>query len=212
MQDFRNTKLKVLSEEHSAAFQEAVFEAGGSWEFPSKASPDHLNKPFLFVDINLFLTYSDNIDCFEDTKYKEIFFPEPTSKSHIHAELMAQYAEDAKTTDKPWELWEGKNLFNKWVPLPFTPVWETNREYRRKPKTKLIHGVEIPDFDFIPKDGEQYCYPVINSPKLFGEFRYYGGEMDTHLLRHGLCYPYTEEGREAVILHTKAMLGKCDES
>ena len=26
--------------------------------------------------------------------------------AHIHAELMAQYAEDAKQHDKPWELWQ----------------------------------------------------------------------------------------------------------
>lgn len=30
--------------------------------------------------------------------------------AHIHAELMAQYAEDALITDKPWELWEYKPL------------------------------------------------------------------------------------------------------
>lgn len=33
MTDFRNVKLKVLSQEHSAAFQEAVFESGGRWRF-----------------------------------------------------------------------------------------------------------------------------------------------------------------------------------
>ncbi len=26
--------------------------------------------------------------------------------AHIHAELMAQYAEDAKQYDEPWELWQ----------------------------------------------------------------------------------------------------------
>ena len=26
--------------------------------------------------------------------------------AHKHAALMLQYAEDAQTTDKPWELWE----------------------------------------------------------------------------------------------------------
>ena len=25
---------------------------------------------------------------------------------HIHADLMAQYAEDVKQHDKPWELWQ----------------------------------------------------------------------------------------------------------
>lgn len=206
MQDFRNTKLKVLSEEHSAAFQEAVFEAGGSWKFPSRTSPDYLDKLFLFVDSNLFLTHTDDIDWFEDMEYEEIFFPEP-NKGHIHAELMAQYAEDARTTDRPWELWEGKNLFNKWVPLPFTPVWETNREYRRKPKTKLIHGVEIPDISFTPAKCEMYYYPYTRSPELFGEFLCCEVDIDAHLQRQDMCYPYTDEGKEAAILHAKAMLG-----
>ena len=206
MQDFRNTKIEILSKEHSAAFQEAVFEAGGSWEFHSKTSPDYLDKSFLFVDSNLFLTHTDDIDCFENTKYKEIFFPEP-NKGHIHQVLMAQYAEDAKTTDKPWELWEGKNLFNKWVPLPFTPVWETNREYRRKPKTKLIHGVEIPDISFTPTPGERYYMPNIQGVHLFSDLSSSSTRYFDEYSKYGIFYPYTEEGKQAAILHTKAMLG-----
>lgn len=53
---------------------------------------------------------------------------------HIHAKLMEQYAKDALTTDKPWELWEfsinngaeWRDIYNQ------SPSWTTIYTYRRK--------------------------------------------------------------------------------
>jgi hypothetical protein len=36
---------------------------------------------------------------------------------------------------------------------------------------------------------------------------YYSDKNGKHLSTNGLCYPYTEDGRQAATLHTKAMLG-----
>lgn len=53
---------------------------------------------------------------------------------HKHAELMLQYAQDAMTTAKPWELWEGRNTeATEWYTLQTDPAWSKRHEYRRKP-------------------------------------------------------------------------------
>ena len=78
---------------------------------------------------------------------------------HIHAAAMAEYAKDAVETDMPWERWEislgesgdeYRNLFGH-------PEWAVTRKYRRKPKTILINGHEVPEPHRVPlKDGEVY--------------------------------------------------------
>jgi hypothetical protein len=59
-------------------------------------------------------------------------------QGHKHAALMAQYAEDAKTTDKPWELWEFKYGAEGWKDCSGSPFWASEVEYRRKPKQHTI--------------------------------------------------------------------------
>lgn len=55
--------------------------------------------------------------------------------AHIHVNSMLLYAQDAATTDKPWELWEW-SLSNKndWTVCAGHPTWAERRKYRRKPK------------------------------------------------------------------------------
>ena len=74
-------------------------------------------------------------------------------------------------------------------------------------RMKLVHGVEVPDISFTPKKGQRYYFPDTSTPELFGEFYYDGSNADTHFLCHDMCYPSTKKGKEAAILHTKAMLG-----
>jgi hypothetical protein len=58
---------------------------------------------------------------------------------HKHAELMAQYAQDAMTTYKPWVLWEVKPFSDgNWLPLKCSPYWHTDQQYRRIPKQHTI--------------------------------------------------------------------------
>ena len=75
-------------------------------------------------------------------------------------------------------------------------------------KMKLVHGVEVPDISFQPKLNENYYYPNPDNPSLKSNTFYsWGSSDDNHRAKHGLCYPYTVEGKEAAILHAKAMLG-----
>lgn len=124
-------------------------------------------------------------------------------QGHPHAELMAQYAEDAKTSVEPWEFWELKRERGAWTCLRSHPSWIADALYRRKPKMKIVHGVWVPDISFVPKYGERHYYADPICP----DFCMEDSASALHLAENGLCYPYTEEGKQAAILHAKAMLG-----
>ena len=73
---------------------------------------------------------------------------------HIHAELTAQYAQDAMETDKPWERWEFYGRLSEgwsegWMPVEagISTAWWPDVQYRRKPKpyepTLLDQALEL---------------------------------------------------------------------
>ncbi len=64
--------------------------------------------------------------------------------AHIHAELMAQYAEDAKKYNEPWEMWQLGDGFT-WNDCTTHPCWSTFHVYRRKTRTIKIAGYEVPE-------------------------------------------------------------------
>ena len=66
---------------------------------------------------------------------------------HIHAAAMAEYAKDAAETDMPWERWEVSmtESGDEYRNLLGHPDWAVTRKYRRKPKTILINGHEVPE-------------------------------------------------------------------
>lgn len=53
--------------------------------------------------------------------------------AHVHAALMAQYAEDAAETDKPWERWQWQ-INGEWVDFRMDFIWDKDVKYRRKPQ------------------------------------------------------------------------------
>ena len=64
---------------------------------------------------------------------------------HIHAAAMAEYAKDAAETDMPWERWEFSMNSQDYKSLHKHPSWGESNKYRRKPKTILINGHEVPE-------------------------------------------------------------------
>ena len=46
-------------------------------------------------------------------------------EGHIHAKLMAEYAKDAATHEKPWELWQrqANHVSDFWFTLVKHPAW-----------------------------------------------------------------------------------------
>lgn len=132
---------------------------------------------------------------------------EPEHQGHVHYELMAQYVEDAKTHAEPWKFWEFKGHDGIWRDFVLShPAWNSDKVYRRKPKTHSLHGVEIPDLRIEPKNGQEYWYPDPSTAYFVG-FGTHGTESSVHRLANNLCYKHTEQGKQAAVLHAKAMLG-----
>jgi hypothetical protein len=71
---------------------------------------------------------------------------------------------------------------------------------------KVINGLEIPDISFKPNI-EERCYIPAIIPELYRGLCFYRSDMNVHLSDNGMCYPDTKEGKQAAILHAKAMLG-----
>lgn len=78
MTDFCNVKLKVLSPEHSAAFQEAAFDAGVRWEI-SEHMVQKTGAKYLFISDGPYprLTWDDDPLVFENSEREEILFTTP---------------------------------------------------------------------------------------------------------------------------------------
>ena len=122
---------------------------------------------------------------------------------HKHADLMMMYAEDAMTTERPWELWEIKAPDEVWEPLLCRLTWDTDIEYRRKPRTININGYEVPEpvRERLPTD-EVYFYAKASKSNGIDERGWNNCVFDYNLLRSGMIHK-TEEAAE---LHAKALL------
>jgi hypothetical protein len=85
---------------------------------------------------------------------------------------------------------------------------EVSIEAPKKPVgVKVVNGVEIPDISYIP-DPHHHCnIPAPTRSALYERLRCYSNTHVAHISAHGLCYPDTEKGKAAAILHAKAMLG-----
>ena len=128
-------------------------------------------------------------------------------QGHIHAELMAQYAEDAMAHSEPWKLWQIKTGSFDWIDCKFSPTWDPSCEFRRKPKTHIVNGVEVPDLRISPEYGNYY-YLADPTERDFTYFYLFHGDGTGSLwVKRGLIYQGTEEGKQAAILHAMAMLG-----
>ena len=83
--------------------------------------------------------------------------------AHIHAELMAQYAEDAKVHDEPWELWQHEAV-GTWIDCVSHPCWCSDSRYRRKPRTVKIGDIEVPEPCKVALDYRQeYFIPLLTT-------------------------------------------------
>lgn len=201
------------TEEEKKKVQQAFFDVGFMWEsvgkeyihldavqYTNTTGTGCLNKHCMYG------TTTEDCNMNPDEFFSYVY--EPVQQGHVHAENMTLYAEDAKTTDKPWELWQFKDSDGVWWTIHGgNPMWQPATEYRRKPRTKLIHGVEIPDISIAPSGGEMFYTPNTLVTLLVSCGSAGGNSQLEHLVSNGLCYPCTEEGKQAAILHAKAMLG-----
>ena len=124
---------------------------------------------------------------------------------HIHAELMAQYAEDAKQYDRPWELWQHGDHEN-WVSCTSHPTWHIDHSYRRKPQTIKIGEYEVPEPCREPLRSGQKFWTVnpFTGPQWF---TWNNSEEDFHALESGFVL-LTEEAAEKHYKAFKNLLTK----
>lgn len=88
-----------------------------------------------------------------------------------------------------------------------------DKEYRIKPRTILIGGVEVPEpvkDENGLVDGEDYFLPNLHHERLCSIYTWSEDDIDLLLLKRGLVH----KTEEAAILHAKALIkisgGSCD--
>ena len=120
---------------------------------------------------------------------------------HVHADLMALYAQDAMETETPWEQWEYYSKLNGgWVSKTNHPTWDTAYKYRRKPKmlsVTLMNGgvVSWPEPHRTELEYEStYFYFVPTHGDIILK-KWYGAPWDRTTLSNG-CVHLTKEAAE----------------
>lgn len=198
------------TEEEKKEVQQAFFDVGIEWvlegaefRYLHASSYSNSKRNGIRYDYLMFGT-EPRTDSISHQQFLELVY-EPGQQGHIHAENMALYVGDAKTTSTPWELWQFKDSNGVWWNARRNPTWESDTEYRRKPKTHIVHGVEVPDLRFVPKDGDDYYLVDPTAPEFIS--KEFGGFRHRMRAERGLCYEFTEEGKQAATLHAKIMLG-----
>lgn len=124
---------------------------------------------------------------------------------HVHAELMKQYAEDARETNKPWERWEFLSTNVGWAELSGHPFWEANVQYRRKPHTHVVNGIEVPaPMRDEPKYEQTYWVADPGNREFVCNFDWCGDDFDRRHLERGLVHAT----KEAAVANALAMIGR----
>ncbi len=127
---------------------------------------------------------------------------------HVHAELMALYAEDAMKTNKPWQLWEFKQIvdvdqtWSDWTECKCSPEWCEYRKYRRKPKFININGYNVPEPIREEPAKRTKCFVVNTSNDIPQEDTWDGYSIDKQKLKQGIIH-LTKENAQ---IHLDALL------
>jgi hypothetical protein len=124
--------------------------------------------------------------------------------AHKHAENMTLFAEDAKETDRPWERWQYTFPEGVWSDCVSIPAWSGTCDYRRKPRTIKIGGIEVPEpLREAPATGARVW--VISSTGLSSPvdwFLWANREDNRNWLQRGICH-LTEV---AALKHAEALI------
>ena len=208
--------VSVCSKEEKKEVQQAFFDSGFVWESGGSNEYQHLHAMMytntaVGVATNYCLFGTTTNGCNMTSKEFLDLVYEPEQQGHIHSENMTQCEEDAKTHDEPWRLWQFKNSDGVWCDCKSGPSWNPSVEYRRKPKTHIVNGVEIPDLR-IKEAPKLETLVVVVDPldESLHAIRMWKDEYKEkydRLIKLGLLYEITKEGQQAAILHAKAWLG-----
>lgn len=111
--------------------------------------------------------------------------------SHKHATAMLQYADDALETEEPWLRWEMSDDGAYWTECSEHPRWEDLMQYRRRLKTIMINGFEVPEpLRVAPPEGTK-VYLVNTARGAIHNFQWVAQDaesLDNKRLRWGLLH------------------------
>jgi hypothetical protein len=126
-----------------------------------------------------------------------------TMKPHPHAALMRQYADDADETDRPWERWQVRFPHAQtWAELGCqSPTWCSDYEYRRKPRTININGIEVPEPVREPLEESEPYYLAQADSDYLPKIHWSNCPSDQRWLRYGIIHLT----REAAETHARAL-------
>jgi hypothetical protein len=91
----------------------------------------------------------------KDKSFTSYPMPDET-ETHIHAEAMKKFAEDAAICKEPWELWECRRGSSPWGVCTSMPIWLEEVSYRRKDKLFISYGKGT----FVQVDNSQGIQPA----------------------------------------------------
>jgi len=125
--------------------------------------------------------------------------------AHQHAEEIGMFAEDAQETNKPGLRWQfrGKSEDGSlWMSCnPDGPEWLPEHEYRRKPQTITVNGVEVPKpLTELPESDAVWVARVDLNARSFCT------HCDSEFARVALYHGIAHSTEEAAIAHAEAML------
>ena len=123
---------------------------------------------------------------------------------HKHADVMLEYAKDARESDTPWINWEYMHeISNGWQPLSYNPTWNHTVIYRRKVKTIRIGEYDVPEpLRVKPNIKEKYYFVTFKVEDNVHSYFWYNNNVDNQLLSNGVVHLT----REAAELHAKALI------
>ena len=120
---------------------------------------------------------------------------------HIHADLMAQYAEDAKQHDKPWKLWQ-YNDGDTWIGCSTNPSWFSDHFYRRKPQSIMIGDIEVPEPCKVELEYRQEYYIPLLTTAGASLRTWNGNKHDIYVLKSNLVHLDFQSAE----IHAKALI------
>lgn len=110
-----------------------------------------------------------------------------------HADLIMEYAKDCLGHEEPWRLWQ-KKMDGQWADVICHPQWAEGSEYRRKPRTVVINGIEVEaGASVAPLLESKYYFPDVHDPDLWGTDRWSGCPDDLARFSRGIIYSTTED-------------------
>lgn len=123
---------------------------------------------------------------------------------HKHADVMLEYAKDARESDTPWINWEYMHeISNGWQPLSYNPTWNHTVIYRRKVKTIRIGEYDVPEpLRIAPEIGTTYFYPAFTNASKVYSYSFTNDHSDNRILDRGMMH-LTSAAAE---LHAKALI------